>query len=78
VQVDEGADVGRRSFHARFHRLEFVAHLGHRRVEAGDLFLHQARRDDQVRHLKRGLRDEVRLADRNAARDGKTVQSEAH
>ena len=74
----ESADIRGRSLRGSLDRGEFTAHTGQRGVETGDFLFDQTRRNDQVRHLERGLRDEVRLPDGNPPRYRQTVQSEAH
>jgi len=78
MQLYESADIRGRSLRGSLDRGEFTAHTGQRGVETGDFLFDQTRRNDQVRHLERGLRDEVRLPDGNPPRYRQTVQSEAH
>ena len=78
MQVDEGTDVGRRMLHADFHRRKLAANPGQRRLETCDFLFHHAWRDDQVRYLECRLRNEVGLANGNAAGDSEAVQSETH
>lgn len=57
MQVDEGANVGWRFPHLALHCRELASHLLQYGFKTRDFFFDHAWRDDQVRHLKRGLRD---------------------
>ena len=79
MDVEERAELGRRvaARHRAVQALELALHLAHRVAEARDLRVDIARGDRVVGDLERRVRDELRAADRDAARDADAVQREA-
>ena len=79
VDVEERAELGRRvaARHRAVQAFELALHLAHRVSEARDLRVDIARGDRIVGDLERRVRDELRAADRDAARDADAVQREA-
>ena len=78
VQVEKGAHLGRRvGGHRRVQADQLAADLLDRGVEAHDLGVDVLARDLVVRDLEPRARDEVGVADRDAARHAGAVQREA-
>ena len=78
MQVEEGAHLRRRvGGHRRVQADQLAAHLLDRGVEAHDLGVDVLARDLVVRDLQPRARDEVGVADRDAARHAGAVQREA-
>jgi hypothetical protein len=79
VHVEKGAELARHvaARHRDVQALELLLHFLHRVAEALDLRVHLGSGNRVVRDLERGVRDELRAADGDAARDSHTIEREA-
>ena len=78
MDIDERAHFGRRFGHVVTQIVQFDTHPVDCLFKARHFLFQLPRRQREVRYLKRGMRQQLRLTDGNATGNAKAVKSKAH